>query len=132
MTSDRRNNDRVAFERGFPATISSLDGKWRIPCAMDDVSDDGAKLTVKGEVDSTQLKEFLLLLSANGQAFRRCELSWIENGDIGVRFIKPDRRGRAAPASIRGATSGAAGSASDRKPAPDAASKADTDPVFEV
>jgi hypothetical protein len=103
MASDRRQNDRVAFERGFPAAITALDGKWRMPCAMDDVSNEGAKLTVKGNVEGIDLKEFILLLSANGKAFRRCELSWIEGSELGVRFIKSDGKKRAPAGPVKAA-----------------------------
>jgi hypothetical protein len=119
MANERRRNDRIAFERGFPAAITSLDGKWRMPCAMDDVSDEGARLSVKGDFDGANLKEFILLLSANGKAFRRCELSWIEGSEIGVRFIKPDGKKR-APAR--------AGKAAEDK----APETADAGPVIEV
>jgi PilZ domain len=101
MANDRRRDDRVAFERGFPAAISSLDGKWRMPCAMDDVSSEGARLTVKGNVEGVDLKKFILLLSANGKAFRRCELSWIEGSELGVRFIKADGKKRAPAKAIK-------------------------------
>lgn len=115
MANDRRRNDRIAFERGFPAAITSLDGKWRMPCAMDDVSDEGARLSVKGKIDGVDLKEFILLLSANGKAFRRCELSWIEGSEIGVRFIKQDGRKR-APAKAVKATEEPAAQAADAGP----------------
>ena len=94
MANDRRRTDRVAFERGFPALMTSADGKWRMACAMDDVSDSGAKLRIKGSADSITLKEFILLLSANGKAHRHCELSWAKGSELGVRFVKPDLRKR--------------------------------------
>jgi hypothetical protein len=49
---------------------------------------------VKGDVDAAHLKEFILLLSANGKAFRRCELNWVKDSELGVRFMKPERRKR--------------------------------------
>ena len=34
------------------------------------------------------LKEFFLLLSSTGLAYRRCELSWVNGDQIGVTFLK--------------------------------------------
>jgi hypothetical protein len=34
------------------------------------------------------LKEFFLLLSSTGLAYRRCELSWVNGDQIGVNFLK--------------------------------------------
>lgn len=115
MANERRRNDRIAFERGFPAAITSLDGKWRMPCAMDDVSNEGARLSVQGDVEGVNLKEFILLLSANGKAFRRCELSWVKGSEIGVRFIKPDGR-RRAPAREQRVAKETAAAATDAGP----------------
>jgi hypothetical protein len=48
------------------------------------------------------LKEFFLLLSSTGLAYRRCELAWVNGDQIGVNFLKTgekkkrgDRRGAA-------------------------------------
>lgn len=95
MPTDRRKHDRVEFGRGFPAIMTALDRSWQRACLMDDVSDSGARLKVRDSVEGLNVKEFILLLSANGQAFRRCELSWVKNNEIGVRFVKFDRRRRA-------------------------------------
>lgn len=95
MSTDRRKNGRVEFERGFPAIMAALDRSWQRHCLMDDVSDGGARLKIKESVEGLNLKEFILLLSANGQAFRRCELSWVKDDEIAVRFVKFDPRRRA-------------------------------------
>lgn len=94
MSADRRKNDRISFERGFPAVMTAHDRSWQRACLMDDVSDGGARLTVKDSVDGLNLKEFTLLLSANGQAVRHCQLSWVKGQEIGVRFLKVDRKKR--------------------------------------
>src|SRR5262249_8714585 len=77
---ERRKGDRVVFERGIPAHMMGIDGPWRRDCIMEDVSEMGAKLTVDGSVEGLALKEFFLLLSSTGLAYRRCELAWV-NGD---------------------------------------------------
>jgi hypothetical protein len=38
------------------------------------------------------LKEFFLLLSSNGLAFRRCELAWVNGDKLGVFFIRPGEK----------------------------------------
>ena len=32
-------------------------------------------------------KEFFLLLSSTGLAFRRCEFAWIDGAQVGIRFV---------------------------------------------
>ena len=88
MGTERRSGERVTFERGFAAHMMGIDGTWRRNCIMEDVSEVGAKLTVEGSVEGLHLKEFFLLLSSTGLAYRRCELSWINGDTIGVGFIK--------------------------------------------
>ena len=74
MAGDRRKGERITFERGIPAHMMGIDGTWRRNCVMEDVSESGAKLTVDGSVEGLHLKEFFLLLSSTGLAYRRCEL----------------------------------------------------------
>jgi hypothetical protein len=88
MATERRKGDRVTFERGFSAHMMGIDGTWRRACIMEDVSETGAKLTVEGSVEGLNLKEFFLLLSSTGLAYRRCELAWVNGEQIGVRFLK--------------------------------------------
>src|SRR2546421_295485 len=96
-TSERRKGDRVTFERGYPAQMMGIDGTWRRECVMEDVSESGAKLTVEGSVEGLHLKEFFLLLSSTGLAYRRCELAWVNGDQIGVNFLKQgDKKKKAA------------------------------------
>ena len=85
---NRRRHERVTFERGIDAYIMGIDGTWRRDCSLEDVSETGAKLTVEGSVEGLHLKEFFLLLSSTGLAYRRCELSWVNGDQIGVNFLK--------------------------------------------
>ncbi len=98
MGSDiRSHGQRVVFERGIPAHMMGIDGTWRRDCIMEDVSETGAKLTVEGSVQGLHLKEFFLLLSSTGLAYRRCELAWVNGDQIGVNFLKQgDRKRRLA------------------------------------
>lgn len=96
MATERRKGERVTFERGIPAHMMGIDGTWRRECTMEDISETGAKLTVEGSVEGLHLKEFFLLLSSTGLAYRRCELSWVNGDQIGVNFLKTgDKRKKA-------------------------------------
>jgi hypothetical protein len=103
--AERLKGERVVFERGIPAFMMGIDGTWRRNCTIEDVSETGAKLTVEGSVEGLHLKEFFLLLSSTGLAYRRCELAWVNGDQIGVNFLKPgDRKKKAghrrAPAEV--------------------------------
>ena len=86
LQMENRKANRVVFERGFAANMMAIDGTWRRPCAMQDVSETGARLTVDGSIEGLQLKEFFLLLSTMGKAYRRCQLAWVNGDEIGVFF----------------------------------------------
>lgn len=100
--AERLKGERVVFERGIPAFMMGIDGTWRRNCTIEDVAETGAKLTVDGSVEGLHLKEFFLLLSSTGLAYRRCELAWVNGDQLGVNFLKPGDRnkkknGRRAP-----------------------------------
>ena len=88
-TEQRRKGERVTFERGIPTYMMGIDGTWRRNCIMDDVSEIGCKLTISGSIEGLNLKEFFLVLSSTGLAYRRCEIAWINGDAAGVRFLKP-------------------------------------------
>jgi PilZ domain len=92
MVAERRRGERVTFDRGIGAHMMGIDGTWRRDCTMEDISETGAKLTVEGSVEGLPLKEFFLLLSSTGLAYRRCELVWVNGNQIGVNFIKPSEK----------------------------------------
>ena len=94
---ERRLSQRVRFEHPMPAQLMAIDGTWRRECTMDDVSEDGAKLTVGSSIEGLHLKEFFLLLSSTGLAYRRCELAWVNGDQIGVNFLKPGDKKKKAP-----------------------------------
>jgi len=99
-SSERSKGERVTFERGIPAHMMGIDGTWRRDCILEDVSETGAKISVVGSVEGLHLKEFFLLLSSTGLAYRRCELSWVNGDQIGVSFLKPGdkkKQARRAP-----------------------------------
>jgi hypothetical protein len=96
VVSERRTGERVTFERGINAHMMGIDGTWRRSCCVEDISEIGAKLTVEGSIEGLNLKEFFLLLSSTGLAYRRCELGWVNGDQVGVNFLKPENKKKAA------------------------------------
>jgi len=64
---------------------------WRRDCMMIDASQTGARLCVEGSLEGLDLKEFFLLLSSTGLAYRRCRLVCLAGDQIGVEFLKRDK-----------------------------------------
>ena len=100
-TSERRASSRIRFEHPVPTQLMAIDGTWRRECTMEDVSEEGAKLTVGSSIEGLQLKEFFLVLSSVGLAYRRCKLAWVHGDQIGVTFLK---RGKKAARAARDET----------------------------
>jgi hypothetical protein len=73
-TSERRKGVRVVFEKGFEVSIMAIDGTWRRDCIMQDVSETGARLSIRDSIEGLKLKEFFLLLSSTGLTYRRARL----------------------------------------------------------
>ena len=86
MAYGDRKSERVGFDRGVRVYIMGIDGTWRRDCIMIDVSQTGARLCIEGSLEGLDLKEFFLLLSSRGLAFRRCRLVRIAGDQIGVQF----------------------------------------------
>lgn len=95
MRGESRRASRIRLEHRYPVNLMGVDGTWRRSCFLLDVSATGAKLDVEGSIDVLRAREFFLLLSSTGLAFRRCELVWIDGTQAGVRFVK------AKPASTK-------------------------------
>jgi hypothetical protein len=83
-----RKSERVDFERGIPVFMMGIDGTWRRNCLMIDVSQTGARLSVEGSLEGLDLREFFLLLSSTGLAYRRCRMVRLHGDQIGVEFLK--------------------------------------------
>jgi hypothetical protein len=78
----------------------AIDGTWRRDCQLNAISDNGAILTVEGSIQGLNLKEFFLLLSSTGLAYRRCELVRVNGAEMDIQFLK------ARPKKRKGASSG--------------------------
>jgi hypothetical protein len=99
MPSINNMEARVTFENGLPAHMMAIDGTWRRGCSVSDVSPTEATLMIKDPIEGLNLKEFFLLLSSPGLAYRRCSLSWVNGEKVGVTFIRQQKssRGRQDP-----------------------------------
>jgi hypothetical protein len=86
-TQQKRKEQRVEFQTGFDAHMMAIDGTWRRACILKDVSVSGARLVVESSIEGLSLKEFFLLLSSSGLAYRRCELAWVNGDQVGVHFL---------------------------------------------
>jgi hypothetical protein len=97
MSWNSRKADRVQFQRAFPVNLMGVDGTWRRACELLDVSSTGARIEIEGSADVLQAKEFFLVLSSTGLAFRRCELVWLDGSVAGIRFLinnKPEKKSK--------------------------------------
>jgi PilZ domain len=96
---NNRKSDRVQFQRAFPANLMGVDGTWRRGCELLDVSSTGARIEIEGTTEVLQAKEFFLVLSSTGLAFRRCELVWLDGTIAGIRFLvhKVERKASRRP-----------------------------------
>jgi hypothetical protein len=92
--------DRVTFSRGYDVCIMAIDGTWRRNCVLNAISENDAALNVEGSIQGLNLKEFFLLLSSTGLAYRRCELVRVNGTEMDIQFIrgKPARKRPGAPA----------------------------------
>lgn len=99
MAYGDRKNDRVQFERSIPVYMMAIDGTWRRECEMIDVSQTGARLHIEGSLEGLDLKEFFLLLSSTGLAYRRCQLVRVDGDQLGVEFLAREtlKKGKKRP-----------------------------------
>src|ERR1700730_12861133 len=96
MADDAKGPERVTFSHGHGVCIMGIDGTWRRDCLLKAVSDNDAVLTVEGSVQGLNLKEFFLLLSSTGLAYRRCELVRVNGNDMDIQFLKGKARKKKA------------------------------------
>jgi len=96
MADENKGPDRVAFSRGYGVCIMGIDGTWRRDCLLNAISDTEAVLTVEGPIQGLNLKEFFLLLSSTGLAYRRCELVRVNGTEMEIQFLKTRGRKRKA------------------------------------
>src|ERR1700716_2801695 len=101
MAYGDRKSERIEFGRGIDVYMMGIDGTWRRDCTMNDVSQTGARLTVNGSVQGLDLKEFFLLLSSTGLAYRRCRMVRLAGDQMGVEFLKKKKQKKQRVRSVR-------------------------------
>lgn len=92
-----RPDHRVTFENGVAAQLMAIDGTWRLECIVHEVSEFDARISVATSISGLHLREFFLLLSSPGLAYRRCAMDWINGNQIGAKFLAPKNKKRPAP-----------------------------------
>lgn len=92
MAEDGKGAERVTFSRGYDVCIMAIDGTWRRGCTLNAISDTDAILTVEGSIQGLNLKEFFLLLSSTGLAYRRCELVRVNGAEMDIQFLRGKNR----------------------------------------
>src|SRR5713226_4154481 len=88
MSDENKAPERVAFSRGYGVCIMGIDGTWRRDCLLNAISDTDAILTVDGSIQGLNLKEFFLLLSSTGMAYRLFFFKQKTANEIDVQFLK--------------------------------------------
>src|SRR5690349_24102915 len=107
MSDENKGTERVTFSRGYDVCIMVIHGTWRRDCQLNAISDNDAVLTLEGSIQGLNWKEFFLLLSSTGLAYRRCELVRVNGSEIDIQFIKGKKKKRpAGPSSGQEATAG--------------------------
>jgi hypothetical protein len=103
MSEDSKGTERVTFSRGYDVCIMAIDGTWRRDCQLKAISDNDAILTVEGSIQGLNLKEFFLLLSSTGLAYRRCELVRVNGTEMDIQFLKGKNKKKRAGGGHDGA-----------------------------
>jgi hypothetical protein len=87
-SAETRSNRRRAVT--YPAYIDVGDGSPARQCTLCDASQHGALLEVAEP--HTLPNQFTLALSVDGAARRKCRVAWRTKAQIGVEFLKDDKK----------------------------------------
>jgi hypothetical protein len=99
VAEEGKSTERVTFSRGYDVCIMAIDGTWRRDCQLKAISDSDAMLNLEGSIQGLNLKEFFLLLSSTGLAYRRCELVRVNGSQMDIQFIKGNKSKKKKPGS---------------------------------
>ena len=89
-----RRTDKRGPDSCIDAVGCEASGHGSADAMLDKVK---ATLVLDTPSDGVSLKEFFLLLSSPGLAYRRCQLEGVNGSDISVSFLKPnDKRNRSS------------------------------------
>ncbi|MFY9952947.1 PilZ domain-containing protein [Bradyrhizobium sp.] len=92
MAENGKSVERVTFSRSYDVCMMAIDGTWRRNCQLSAISEEDAVLNVEGSIQGLNLKEFFLLLSSTGLAYRRCELVRVNDAEMDIQFLKGRHR----------------------------------------
>src|SRR2546430_11496468 len=101
MTEDGKGGERGTFSRGYDVCIMAIDGTWRRDCQLNAISENDAVLTLEGSIQGLNLKEFFLLLSSTGLAYRRCELVRVNGSAMDLQLLKGKDKTNRTASSVR-------------------------------
>ena len=87
----RKNLRRLV---SYPAFLDLGDDRPAVKCALCDASQEGAQLAVANP--EALPDEFILALSSDGAARRRCRVTWRAEDSVGVEFLKDLKTGARA------------------------------------
>jgi hypothetical protein len=83
VSVERRKGARQSID--LFAFVRSIEGsKLLARCKILDLSEEGARLRLDCPADVPQ--RFLLVMSTDGRAFRRCQVKWRSATEVGVQF----------------------------------------------
>lgn len=83
---------------GYLATIvRPEDGSHLADCMVLDLSEGGARLRVKAEIELP--KRFILMLARVAKVLRRCETVWRRGPEMGVQFVSAPSRKKKVPST---------------------------------
>ena len=88
MTEDSKGPERVTFSRGYDVCIMAHRRDLAPGLPAQRHLGYRRHLTVEGSIQGLNLKEFFLLLSSTGLAYRRCELVRVNGTEMDVHFLK--------------------------------------------
>jgi hypothetical protein len=87
MSHEKRRADRKDIGITLPVWIDRCDGSAWEGCAMEDVSDGGAKLKLLG-ADTVLPQQFIIRLSLRDQKGKLCMLRWRRGNFAGVQYVR--------------------------------------------
>ena len=81
--TDLRKKPRRQFH--YKASLHTGPKAEPLPCAVLDISESGARITLS--VEDELPKRFMLVLTKNGQMHRWCRVVWREGSTVGIEFV---------------------------------------------
>jgi hypothetical protein len=93
MGRERRKSQRRILS--YPAAIYRADGSIICNCLVHDFSENGARLKMEKKDNEPAIDvppEFVLSFTSDGDVFRRCQMIWNREGEVGVKFSSHQKK----------------------------------------